>query len=221
MPSEDSFVGMILEPLKKWAKTKNAPFAVVGTIALLIALAWLFSKQASAFPAADPFNFKPPTPSPGGPAGALSETLSVSGYAQEGGTVDESFDLEGDRIWEMVVEFTFRDEADDMRRRFTNNPDEFEITITFPDDESDTLRKSGGNDMETVITKAYNWTSVGGMDWSDEETGSTNNVVVTVSCTNAGDQEPLFAPFGFRVVADNGNDYSLSVEYTYTPEKTK
>jgi hypothetical protein len=219
MPDENSIVGMVLGAIRKWLKTKNAPIAIIGTIGLLIILAWLFSYQAGAFPAADPYNYKPPTPSPGGPSGAEVDTISNSGYAQEGVEIDEPIDLEGERIWEMVVEFTFRDEPDEtMRRRLTNEPDEFEVTIAFPDGTSDTLQGSGGNSAETVLTKSYNWTSEGGKDWRDDEAGTTNRVDITVLCTVAGDQEPLFAPFGFRIVEDRGNNYTLTVEYTYTPE---
>jgi hypothetical protein len=71
-----------------------------------------------------------------------------------------------------------------------------------------------------VLTKVYNWTSEGGKSWIDPDTGAGNAVDVVVTCTNAGDQTPLFAPFGFRVVDDDGNNYNLSVFYIYTePEK--
>jgi hypothetical protein len=66
------------------------------------------------------------------------------------------------------------------------------------------------------MLKAYNWTAEGGKDWSDDSLGIGNSVDIDVTCTNAGDQEPLFAPFGFRSQADDGNNYSLSVYYIYT-----
>lgn len=221
MAREDSIVWMIINGLLKWLKSKNAPIGIVGTIVLLGILAYIFSAQADAFPAADPFNINPPTPDITGPDNAKTEEISVSGYATEGRDNPEHFDLLGETIWGMEVTLTAQDEPNDIRRRFTNAPDSFEVEIVFPDGDSDTLTGSASNSAPMVLTKVYNWTSEGGKSWIDPDTGTGNSVDVRVTCTNAGDQSPLFAPFGFRVTDDDGNQYTLSVFYLYTLEEDK
>lgn len=212
MAREDSLIWMIVDYLVQWVKTKKAIAAVLGTFVLLVALAYLFSYQAQAFPAADPYNVTGMNPTLEGPAGAEEETLSVSGYSTEGQAVDESFDLAGDRIWAMEVTFTFIDEAT-TRPRFTNTPDEFDITVELPDGNTETKSDYATNQAEKTVTFFWNWSAEGGMDWSED---GGNSVNVVVECTLAGDQEPFFTLLNLRDIADNGNDYSLSVFYIYT-----
>lgn len=212
MARDDSLLWMVKEALVKWARTRKALFAVVGTLALMAALAVLFSYQANAFPAADPYNVNPLPNGPSGPADAKHDTITNSGFATEGTPIDETIDMDGETIWVMEITFTFTDEAP-SRRRFTNLADEFEVTVQFPDGETETKTARGTDTAPGLISFTYNWTKDGGMDWSEE---GGNSIVVTVECTTAGNQEPLFNPFGLREIADNGNDYSLSVYYEYT-----
>jgi hypothetical protein len=211
MAREDSLAMMVIDGIVKWLKTRHAVYSIVGTIALLAALAWLFSYQAQAFPAADPYNVGPIIPGGTGPSNAEYSTESLTGTANEGSSVEEPFSLQGDVIWIMEVTFTFTDEEPDRARRFTNEPDSFDVTVTFPDGESQTKSATGSNTNPGTIQFAYNWTADGGMEWSAEDT-----VVITVELTQAGEQHPLLNPFGLREVEDSTNDYSLSVYYGYT-----
>ena len=202
---------MIVDGIVKWLKTRHAVYSIIGTIALLAALAWLFSYQAQAFPAADPYNVSPTIPSGTGPSNAEYDTESVSGTATEGSSVDETFSLQGDVIWILEVTFTFSDEAPDRTRRFTNEPDSFDVTLTLPDGEAVTKSATSSYPNAGNIEFTYNFTSDDGMEWSAEET-----ITLTVELTEAGNQHPLLNPFGFREVEDNQNAYSLSVYYGYT-----
>ncbi len=219
MFGEDSLIGMVFRGLLKWFKTRHAAYSIVGTIVLFALLAYIFAMQANAFPAQNPWNAPGSGPDISGPDNAEEETISVGGYAREGLPIPETFDLQGERIWGMVIELTFQDEPDDVRRRFTNTADTFVVTVNFPDGTSDDVSGSGSNSAAKTLTMAFNWTSEGGMDWRDSDAGATNSVDIEVLCDNAGDQTPFFSPFNFRTQADDGNDYTLSVLYIYTPEE--
>jgi hypothetical protein len=213
MAREDSLLWIVVDGLLKWLKTRHAMFSILGTLGLMIALAWLFSYQAEAFPAQDPYNVEPTVNGGTGPSNAEYLTETQSGRANEGQSMDETFDLVGDVIWIMDIALSFTDEQPDRSQRFTNEPDTFEVTILFPDGESETKSASSSYPNTGTILFNFNWTSDGGIDWTDD---GGNFVVATVSCTEAGNQHPLFNPFGFREVEDTGNDYTLSVYCGFT-----
>ena len=152
-----------------------------------------------------------------GPGNAEHKTESQTGTAREGEPQDEPFDLEMGTIWTMEIGVSFQDEAS-SRVRFTNQPDEFELTVTFPDGESETKHDTAVYQNEKTVLFRWNWTNpdgTGGMDWSEH---GGNAVVVTVECTSAGDEEPIIRiPFlGLRDIPDNGNAYTINLFYTYT-----
>ncbi len=215
MGRDDSIIWMVITPIFKWLKTRKAWFAIAGTFILLVGLAWLFAYQAQAFPAADPYNVIPNGGSPTIPDDAVEETLTVPGYVTEGQSVDERFDLAGERIWTIEVTFTAMDEPPARNFRFTNEADDFTVTVTLPDGTTDD--KSDYTAYETnkgaAISFVFDFKDEGGMDWSDE---GGNSIMVSVECTEAGNHVPFFSPFSFREIADNGNDYSIEVHYSYT-----
>lgn len=213
MAREDSLIWMIITPMLKWLKTRHAWASIGGTFVLLVALAYLFAYQAQAFPAGDPFNAPGAEPHPGVPDDALQEVLTVSGYASEGSPVDERFDLLGETIWTMRISFSALDEPPARNFRFTNEADDFEVTVTFPDGTTETKSGYATNSNPASIVFTFDWEDDGGMDWTDD---GGNSVLVSVECTTADDHYPLFSPFGTRVIADNGNDYGLEVDYSYT-----
>lgn len=212
MPREDSLIWMIITPIFKWLKTRHSWISIGGTFILLVSLAWLFAYQAQAFPVGDPFNISNNTPHPGVPDDALQEVLTQPGYAAEGSEIDERFDLNGKTIWTMVITFSAIDEPPD-RIRFTNAADDFDVTVTFPDGTSETKSDDATDTNPAGISFRYDWKEDGGMDWTEE---GGNSIVVTVHCTDADDHYPFFSPFNRRTIADNGNDYNLEVDYSYT-----
>ena len=213
MAREDRLRWIIIDGLMNWLKTRHAMFSILGTFMLLAALGMLFSYQAEAFPAKDPWN-EGPTPNGGvGPSNAEYLTDTIPGRVLEGQSNDETFDLDGDTIWIMEVALSFTDEQPDRAQRFTNEADTLEVTVMFPDGESETKSASGTNNNPGTILFNYNWTADDGMDWSDD---GGNSVFITVTCTEAGNQHPLFNPFGLREVEDTGTDYTLVVYYGFT-----
>ena len=214
MVNEDSLFGIVRDGLMRWLRTRHALISIVGTFVLMAGLAWLFSYQAGAFPAQDPYNVEPTTISGTGPTNAEYLTETQSGRAIEGQEpTPEPFDLAGDVIWVMEVALSFTDENPDRTQRFTNEPDTFEVTVVFPDGESETKSASSSYPNPGTILFNFNWTGDGGIDWTED---GGNSVEVIVLCTEAGNQHPLFNPFGFREVEDTGNDYTLSVYYGFT-----
>ncbi len=216
MAREDSLRWIIIDGLMMWLKTRHAMFSILGTFMLMAGLAWLFSYQAEAFPAKDPYN-EGQTPNGGiGPSNAEYLTDTRSGRVNEGLSIPETFDLAGDVIWILDVALSFTDEQPERSQRFTNEPDSLEVIILFPDGESETKSATASYPNTGTITFNFNWTGNGGIDWT--EVGG-NSIEVNVMCTEAGNQHPLFNPFGIREVEDTGTDYALVVYYGFTTKE--
>ncbi len=213
MAREDSFIWMIITPITKWLKTRHAWASITGTIVLLIFMAYMFAWQAEAFPAADPYNAVIPDPHPGIPDDAIQEIETLSGYASEGSPLDERIDLMGSTVWTMRITFSATDEPPDRNFRFTNEADDFELTVTLPDGTTESKTGYATDTNPAAIIFTYDWQEDGGLSLSSSE---TNSLLVTVHCTNADDQYPFFSPFNRRVIEDRGNDYTLVVDYSYT-----
>jgi hypothetical protein len=213
----------IVGPILKWLKTPKAWVGIVGTIVLFAGLGVIFSMQAAAFPAKNPFNYVPPDGGVDPWAGTEKDQVTINDYAAEGGPSQENpISLEGERIYLLRATLTWTDEpnAGVTGMRLTNQPDVFEMEVQLPDGKSTTKEGSGSNTSPGSIVIEFNWTDEGGMTWADPKAGTTNDITVVVTCTNAGDQTTRFDPFGLRNRADGGNDYSLLVEYVYKPVRT-
>ncbi len=213
----------ILKYLGKWIKTRKAWTGIGGTIILFLFLAGIFSYQAGAFPAKNPYNYVKPDGGIGALEGAENGSESITDYAAEGTPMEDTFELNGTKVYRLKVTLTWTDEpnAGPSGRRLVNQPDTFEVEVALPDGKTETKQGSGSNSAPGTITLSYDWVSTGGLPLGDTKLGTLNAVGVVVTCTNAGDQTPRFSPFGFRNRADGGNDYTLTVDYLYSPEKAK
>ncbi len=213
MAREDSLIWMIITPIMKWLKTRHAWASISGTIVLLVVMAYMFAWQAEAFPAADPYNAVIPDPHPGVPDDAIQEVETLNGYASEGSPYDERIDLMGDTVWTMRITFSATDEPPARNFRFTNEADDFELTVTMPDGTSETKTGYATDTNPASIIFTYDWQDDGGMALDPSD---TNTMLVTVHCTDADDHYPFFSPFNQRVIDDEGNAYTLVVDYSYT-----
>jgi len=214
-----SLAKSILRFLGKWMKTRKAWVGIGGTFILFILLAGIFSYQAGAFPAKNPYNYIKPNGGIGALEGAENGSASISDYAAEGTPMEDTVELNGTVVFRLkvTVEWTDEPNAGPSGRRLVNQADQFEVEVTLPDGQTETKQGSGTNSAPGIITLSYDWVSTGGMALGDTKLGTTNSVDVKVTCTDAGDQTPRFSPFGFRNRADGGNDYTLTVEYLYMP----
>jgi hypothetical protein len=213
MAREDSLIWMIITPIMKWLKTKHAWASIAGTFVLLVGLAWLFAYQAEAFPASDPYNAVIPAPHPGVPDDAIQQVDTLPGYASEGTPIDERIDLLGNTAWTMRIRFVATDEPPTRNFRWTNEPDNFDVTLTMPDGTVESKSATATSSNTATIDFIFDWEDDGGLDISGD---GENIFLVTIECTEAGDQHPLFSPFGRRDTADQGNEYTLVIDYSYT-----
>ncbi|UCC92718.1 MAG: hypothetical protein JSW25_08650, partial [Thermoplasmata archaeon] len=81
-----------------------------------------------------------------------------------------------------------------------------------PDGTEETQSGFATDTSPLSLTFTYDWQEDGGLDIS----GDGNTIMIQVHCTDADDQYPFFSPFNRRTIADNGNDYTLVVDYSYT-----
>jgi hypothetical protein len=113
----------------------------------------------------------------------------------------------------MRITFTATDEPPARNFRFTNEADDFEVTVTLPDGTTETKSDYATDSKTAAIVFTFDWQDDGGMDWTEE---GGNSVLVTVHCTDADDHYPIFTPFNRRTIDDDGNEYTLVVDYSYT-----
>jgi hypothetical protein len=213
MAREDSLIWMIIIPITKWLKTRHAWASIVGTFILLAFMAYMFAYQAEAFPSADPYNAAPPVPHPGVPDDAIQQVDTLNGYASEGSPLDERVDLLGTKAWTMMIRFVATDEPPTRNFRWTNEPDDFDVTLTMPDGTTETKSATASGSNTATVDFVFDWEEDGGLDISGD---GENIFIISIECTDAGDQHPLFSPFGQRDTADLGNAYTLVVDYSYT-----
>jgi hypothetical protein len=202
MAREDSLLWLIITPIFKWLKTRHSWISIFGTFILLVS--------------GDPFNATPGSGGSTGPDNSLEDTIPYSGYVREGpsNAVPERFDLNGTRIWTIEVRFTAMDEPPARQFRFTNEADDFVVTVTLPDgrEVEGSDHTNYGTNKEAAIIFDFDFNDDGGWDTSEE---GGNIVMVNVECTTADDHYPFFSPFNTRTIADDGNNYEIAVRYSY------
>jgi membrane protease YdiL (CAAX protease family) len=141
-----------------------------------------------------------------------TDTLSDSGYMDEGTSVELNMTSEPDKyIQEVIVEVTWTDEDDMQRlRTYENNPDAFSITITGL---GQGARGQGENTHGSPGSASANLTfSFDQINIGIVEVGENYNVIVDISMDMAGDYFTRFGALGFQ---DPGNDYSYQIDITY------
>lgn len=151
-------------------------------------------------------------PLPGGGGGGnveldVGRLDPIDGYSQEYSERTELVDMQEKAIAEITFTLTWEDEAPPAG--FQNHPDEFSLNVTTPWGDSD----------ETPMTENDQNTRRGEISLTFQapgaypDTGSAGEFVVIIRMGEAGDVWPLGIPsVGF---ADNGNDWRLSISYTY------
>ncbi|MBN1539881.1 MAG: CPBP family intramembrane metalloprotease [Candidatus Thermoplasmatota archaeon] len=140
------------------------------------------------------------------------EKMMVSGYLGEGEDTNIELDRNTSVITKVNVSLIWEDEPD-AGFRYTNTPDQFQITLL--DGEGNEIRThQSGTGRSSIV-----WIS-------PDETIDGGNLSVQIRMVRAGDHEPLVSFLGLRNINDEGNDYSLMVDYellsiTYEGEEQK
>lgn len=146
------------------------------------------------------------------------EAISLSGSLNEGQESLESIEIDAENIISATFILTWTDEPDATGPgAYQNQPDSFDIEVESPDPEkggnSGGANPQGGEGMILVIIE---------FDPDvDPYLNGTGEYTVTITCTNAGNQEPQFSIIGIRDQEDSGNDWGLAVEYEYYQEETE
>ncbi len=146
------------------------------------------------------------------------EAISLSGSLNEGQETIESVEIDAENIISATFILTWTDEPDATGPgAYENQPDSFDIEVESPDPEkggsSGGANPQGGEGTILVIIE---------FDPDvDPYMNGTGEYKVTITCTNAGNQEPQFSIIGIRDQEDSGNDWELAVEYEYYQEETE
>jgi hypothetical protein len=127
------------------------------------------------------------------------DTMLVGSYLAS--RQEETFMIpsNGTKVTKVNVSLQWSDEPD-AGIRYTNNPDNFRITLQ--DGEGNSLGQHQGASGHLSIV----WIQ-------EDESVNLGNLSVTVTCVSAGAQEPLISILGLREIADEGNEFNLRVDF--------
>ncbi|UCE75143.1 MAG: MFS transporter, partial [Methanomassiliicoccales archaeon] len=142
--------------------------------------------------------------------------IVITDYTNEGEESVVPVKIEDENIKSVTCTLTWEDEPDASGLgSYENQPDNFEIEIDKPRG-GHTGPKSGQNQhgqQGSISIRAE-------FEPNEEPfLNGTGTYNVTITCTDAGDQQPQVNLLGLRTIADNGNDWELSVEYEYYQKK--
>jgi len=200
----EGILGTVVTGLTKWIKQPKSLQAIVGFICIVGGLAGLFYYQASAIDT-----------KPLGGGGARSTgpvvtegemTLGDQGTANEGTAVPLTYENDNDGTYQCTVTLEWTDEAN-ANRRYTNQPDTFDIEVTAPNGE--TKSGTGTNPQGGSGNIVVNFT----LGKDGKETDYTGVWSLNLTLSDAGDQEARFWSFFDR--ADSANTYTLTIQWLY------
>ncbi|UCH88313.1 MAG: MFS transporter [Thermoplasmata archaeon] len=141
----------------------------------------------------------------------LDNTMSDSGYLGEGAEFNSIINLTEPNVVSVIFTLTWQDEPAAYPTH-TNDPDDFSMSIT---------KLSSGKVMDSGVSFSGNieveWTF---QPQNDPYYNGSHEYEITITCVYAGDHQPtVIDPFGIRTVPDDGNDWSLAIEYEYYETK--
>ncbi len=206
---------------------KKLPTGVLGTVFLFILLVAVFSYSASSLSdkvlTMDEIQARiagggtaatgPDVPFPPEKYALSSpQTSTITGHSAENTEKPETASITQQNLANITFTLTWTDEPD--RTILVNRPDNFGLSVTGPNGQSDTtsmMSNTHGEEGMVEITIAVNHTKAddgwGVGDWE-----------YTVSCGDCGDYyRPRLGVLG--LIGDNGNDWELTITYNYYQEK--
>ena len=137
-----------------------------------------------------------------------------SGFSQEGTGSEANLDIPYTNV--RIVNLTLRwDDEDDADVRHSNEPDTFTISVESPDGTfSDEASGSNAQGQEGAIEISIVLIGETDPPLKNPYTDGTGNWHVTIS-VNAGNQVFWRPSARDQDLPDNGNDFSLDIEYEY------
>ena len=146
-------------------------------------------------------------------------SYSAQGFLEENAAEELTIEFDGKAITRATffLNWTDDDTPENQVGRFgsTNQPDSFALIVTYSED-GDEKTARGSNDVDT---KEGSITLTITLDDVPEENDYISKEIewlVLVECTEAGDSEGNFS--GIVIAVDDGNDWTLEVEYSYLIE---
>ena len=97
----------------------------------------------------------------------------------------------------------------------TNQPDSFALIVTYSED-GDEKTARGSNDIDTKEGSIILTITLDDVPEENDYISKEIEWLVLVECTEAGDSEGNFS--GIVIAVDDGNDWTLEVEYSYLIE---
>jgi MFS family permease len=139
------------------------------------------------------------------------ELIPITGSSNENSESVEVVAIDANNLKSITFTLTWTDEADDTG--FTNQPDQFSIEAVAPNGESDSAGPTyNPQDGEGVVSATITYEPD-----KDPFTGGVGRYNVTISCGDCGDQTSGI--FGVYTTPDNGNAWTLTIEYKYYEKK--
>jgi len=224
-------IKLIASSLSSWVKTTKAKAAIIGFIMITAGLYGLFTFQASSIEVKTLDDIMAGAVG-GGSSGDgkdpfakfddMAGTAPLSGSASEGQEDVKPIVIDDMNVYEVQVVVTWVDEADTARH--TNQPDSFEVVVTAPDGRE--ARGSGTNQhgdvgmIEIDLTRNITKEALDNKELKKKtkETTWTGDWNLTITLTQAGDQEAILSIIGLRDQADNGNSYEVTFVWTFKGE---
>jgi MFS family permease len=137
--------------------------------------------------------------------------ISLNGYAAENSEVQESIDINEPNVISVTFTLTWIDE--DSQYQFgTNDPDEFSLSVMPPNGTEETTPVSS-NGAVTLTVEINAWRNA-----YNEYYNGTGQYDISVNCHNCGDDSAVFGLGIIRTTADNGNAWTLEINYEYYSE---
>ena len=132
----------------------------------------------------------------------VTETITETGTTSENSYTDIGIDIEGSLL-SISATLTWNDN-EDAGVVSTNQPDNFHLSITCPDEEVQAEGSESDSGTATVDFQLPPETMEAPGEWT-----------VTVGAGDCGD---IYGPAGVRMIAeDNANSWSCEITYTYIP----
>ena len=226
-----SIIKIIADSLINWVKTTKAKAAIIGFIMITAGLYGLFTFQANSIEVKTLDEVLAGAVGGGGSSDGkdpfakfddMTGTAPLSGSGTEGQEEVKTVVVDDMNVFEVQVVVTWVDEADTARH--TNQPDSFEVVVTAPDGRE--ARGQGSNQhgdtgiIEIDLTRNVTKEALDNKELKKKtkETTWTGEWNVTITLTQAGDQEAMFSIIGLRDQADNGNAYDVTFVWTFKGE---
>jgi len=140
--------------------------------------------------------------------------VTIGEYSTEGSDYIHELSL-SERDYKNIISLTFIltwIDEDPINVRYTNQPDDFQLLVSPPWDNSSSIESSVSSSGTITTTLSIFNSDVNKYDPFYNGTGEYK---VTVHCDNCGDQVLRRPSGGVFTQPDNGNDWDLEISYKY------